>query len=245
VHYFSFYLPPFHLLDLRLPSNLVYMRFQNDFFNYSEENRNLYKSKIFSFLIIFLAFTPAIPFAQNLDVEILKGINPMNPNSEYWIQTSSSVYWVPAVLAIGSLGYGYLGGNKQSLNNGYELLISIGISQLISEALKVTVNRERPADRYPYEIFVSSPTHGGSFPSGHASAAFAIATTMALDYKKWYIVVPAYLWAGSVTYSRMYLGKHYPSDVLAGIIIGIGSGYLSHWLTKKIFKIKKSSYVQP
>jgi len=58
---------------------------------------------------------------------------------------------------------------------------------------------------------------------------------LALDYKKWYIVVPAYLWAGSVAYSRMYLGKHYTSDVTGGMIIGIGSGYLSHWLTKKLF----------
>src|SRR5277367_5364609 len=114
---------------------------------------------VISFLIILLAFTPEILLAQNLDVNILRGINPTYPDSEYWIQTSSSVYWLPTVIAVGTLGYGYLGKDKQARNNGYELLISIGISQLISEALKVTVNRERPADRYPYEIFVSSPTH--------------------------------------------------------------------------------------
>jgi membrane-associated phospholipid phosphatase len=202
------------------------------------------RRKYYLFLLNFLIWW-GFASAQILDIDILKGINPMYPDSEYWLQTSASVYWVPAVLVIGSLGYGYLGGDKQARNDGYELLISIAISQLISEALKVTVNRERPADRYPYEIFVSSPTHGGSFPSGHTSAAFATATTLALDYKKWYVVVPAYMWAGSVAYSRMYLGKHYPTDVLGGIVIGMGSAYLSHWLTKKLFKDKNSVYVQP
>lgn len=203
------------------------------------------KQRYLFLIVLFLVILPGIISAQNLDVDILKGINPMNPDSPYWLQTSASAYWMPGVLAIGALGYGYLGGDKQIRNNGYELLISIGISQLISEGLKVLINRERPADRYPYEIFASSPTHGGSFPSGHTSLAFATATTLALDYKKWYIVVPAYLWAGSVAYSRMYLGKHYPSDVLGGIIVGIGSSYLSHLLRKKLFKEKSITNVQP
>jgi len=196
-------------------------------------------------IILFLVLLPGIMYAQNLDVDILKGINPMYPNSQYWLQTSASAYWVPGALVIGSLGYGYFEGDKQALKNGYELLISIGISQLISEALKISINRERPADKYPDEIFVSSVTHGGSFPSGHTSLAFATATTLALEYKKWYITLPAYLWAGTVAYSRMYLGKHYPSDVLGGIIIGIGSSYIGHWLTKKIYKVKNSTNDQP
>ncbi|MBK9735061.1 MAG: phosphatase PAP2 family protein [Saprospiraceae bacterium] len=123
--------------------------------------------------------------------------------------------------------------------HGYELLISIGVSSLFSETLKSAFSRTRPADKYPNEVFVSNPVHGRSFPSGHTTVAFATATTLSLQYKKWYVVVPAYLGAASVGYSRMYLGKHYPSDVLAGAVIGIGSGYLSHWLTKKIFKKKK------
>jgi len=221
------------------------MSLQNNFLSYLKKNRNLYKSDIFWFLIIFLSLKPEIPFAQNLDVDILKAINPVNPNSVYWEQTSTSAYWVPGFIVLGSLGYGFLEKNKQIKQNGYELLINIAVSQLISEALKISINRERPADKYPTEIFASSPTHGGSFPSGHTSLAFATATTIALDYKKWYIVVPAYLWAGSVAYSRMYLGVHYPSDVLGGIIIGIGSGYLSHWLTKKLFKDKNNTHVHP
>jgi len=201
--------------------------------------------KFLFLIVLFQVFSPGIIYSQNLDVDILKGINPMYPNSQYWLQTSASAYWLPGAIVIGSLGFGYIGGDKQARNNGYELLISIGIGQLVSEALKITINRERPADKYPYEIFVSSVTHGGSFPSGHTALAFSTATTLALEYKKWYIVVPAYLWAGTVAYSRMYLGKHYPSDVLGGIIIGIGSSYLSQWLSKKLFKDKNKMDVHP
>jgi membrane-associated phospholipid phosphatase len=175
---------------------------------------------------------------QNLDLDILKDINPMYPSSDYWIQTSASAFWVPGFVLLGSLGYGVMEKDKRIERNAYELLISIAVSQLITEAVKISLNRERPADRYPGEIFVQSPAHGKSFPSGHTSLAFATATTLALDYRKWYVVVPAYLWAGSVAYSRMYLGKHYPSDVLGGILVGIGSGYISHWIRDKIFNKK-------
>jgi membrane-associated phospholipid phosphatase len=203
------------------------------------------RKRIFYFLFVAYILVPRVTIAQNLGVDILKAINPMYPNSQYWIQTSASAYWVPGILSFGSLGYGLLKNDEKLKHNGYEMLISIGAGVLVTEILKITVNRERPADKYPTEIFVLTPTNGASFPSGHTALAFSTATTLALDYKKWYIVVPAFLWAGSVGYSRMYLGKHYPGDVLAGAIIGIGSGYFSHWLTKKMFSNKYVHNVQP
>jgi membrane-associated phospholipid phosphatase len=51
-------------------------------------------------------------------------------------------------------------------------------------------------------------------------AAFALATSLSLSYPKCYIIVPSFAWASSVGYSRMDLGVHYPSDVLAGAIVG-------------------------
>jgi membrane-associated phospholipid phosphatase len=205
----------------------------------------LIRKRIFYFLFVVIALAPRVTIAQNLGVDILKDINPMYPNSQYWVQTSASAFWVSGILSFGSLGYGILKNNEKLKYNGCEMLISIGAGALVTEILKITVNRERPADKYPTEIFVLTPTHGGSFPSGHTSLAFSTATTLALEYRKWYIVVPAFLWAGSVGYSRMYLGKHYPGDVLAGAIIGIGSGYFSHWLTKKMFNNKHVHDVQP
>lgn len=204
------------------------------------------KTSNLAIIIIFCVLI--IPFklcAQNWDVNILKSINPAHPNSTGWKYTSASAFYVSGAAGFGTLIYSLVNNNKQAQHHAYELFINYGIGTLVSEGLKVSINRTRPADRYPDEIFVSSPVHGKSFPSGHAALAFSTATTLALDYPKWYVIAPAYLWAGSVGYSRLYLGKHYPSDVLGGAVIGIGSGYLSHWLTRQIFKPYDLKIKQP
>jgi membrane-associated phospholipid phosphatase len=199
---------------------------------------DLRKTQIYfaCFFALDILLFPVKPYAQNIDVDILKGINPRYPTSQYWIQTSSSAYWVPGTFTVGSLAYGFIANDYKEKMRGCQSLISVGTAIVFTEILKPIVHRTRPGDAYPNEIFPNSPTHGSSFPSGHTTLAFATATTIALEYKKWYITVPAYLWAGSVGYSRMYLGKHYPTDVLAGAAIGIGGAYLGHWLTKKIFR---------
>jgi membrane-associated phospholipid phosphatase len=201
--------------------------------------------KIFLIGLLLFLFACSIPvkiYAQNWDVDILKSINPSHPNSQFWRATSASTYYFSASVGFGTLIYGIAGDNVQARQHAFELFLNYGISTLASEALKISINRTRPADRYPGEIFVSSPIHGKSFPSGHETLAFSTATSLALEYPKWYVIVPAYLWAGSVGYSRLYLGKHYPSDVLGGAVIGIGSGYVSHWLTRRIFKPYESKH---
>jgi len=71
-------------------------------------------------------------------------------------------------------------------------------------------------------------------PSGHTSTAFATATALTLQYPKWYVIAPSYVYAGLVGYSRMHPGVHHPSDVLAGALIGAGCAYLSHVVNKKL-----------
>jgi membrane-associated phospholipid phosphatase len=177
--------------------------------------------------------------AQNWDIDLLKQINPTNPSSNYWSQTSNSLYWVPAAVSFGTLATGLIKKDKKLQQNGYELLISNCSAILVSEIMKSAFQRQRPSEKYPNEVFSVAGRPGRSFPSGHTIGAFATATTISLQYKKWYVTVPAFLWACSVGYSRMYLGRHYPSDVLAGAALGIGGGYLSHWVTKKIFRRQK------
>lgn len=177
--------------------------------------------------------------AQNWDAELLKSINPEHPTSAFWLQISNSAYWVPVIIPVSTMGYGILAKNRTAKCNAVELALNIGMSTLITHGLKYSIQRKRPGDEYPGQIFPNTPNHDGlSFPSGHTSIAFGVAATLALDYKKWYVTVPAFAWASSVGYSRMYLGKHYPSDVLGGALVGIGSSYLSHWLNGKLFTPK-------
>lgn len=184
---------------------------------------------------VLLWLLPIFSVAQNVDINILKSINLHDPTSTYWNITSSSAYFLPAGAVAGALAYGIIKKDKNIRHNAYELCISIGVSSLITEGIKYTVNRKRPAEKYPGEIFPAEQEQGHSLPSGHTSVAFASATTISLQYKKWYIVVPSYAWAATVGYSRMYRGVHYPSDVLTGALVGTGSAFLCHWLNKKIF----------
>ncbi|HEY9196518.1 MAG TPA: phosphatase PAP2 family protein, partial [Mucilaginibacter sp.] len=140
---------------------------------------------VFFMLFAFTGYTSV--FSQNLDIDILKGINPEHPNSLYWRNTSNSAYYVAGAATFGSLAVGLFSGNKTITHNGIETAINLGATVLVTDIIKISVNRTRPADRYPNDVFVLSPTHNQSFPSGHTSLAFATATTLALQYHKWYV----------------------------------------------------------
>lgn len=177
-------------------------------------------------------------FAQNIDINLLKDIHTnRNQNLDHPFETfSKATYPISAAIPIGILGVGLIKKDKnlqrQGLAAGAGLVVSLGTSYI----LKKVVDRPRPAEEYPFiqpPIIETDPT----FPSGHATAAFSAATSLSLTVRKWYVVVPAYLWAGTVAYSRLHLGVHYPSDVLAGALIGAGSAWASYkvnrWLQKK------------
>jgi len=112
---------------------------------------------------------------------------------------------------------------------------SLIITGIITHSLKIIINRKRPYKTYP-EIEKLSNGASPSFPSGHTSEAFSFATSLSLLYPKYYIIVSSFTWACAVAYSRVDLGVHYPSDVLAGAIIGAGSAYFSRWINNKIIE---------
>lgn len=189
-------------------------------------------------IILFLLTITFCATSQSLDFLMLKTIN----KNEYpgWDKTmritSKSVY--PAmVIAPGSLFLsGYLNDDKVMMRNGIKTGVAIGLNVLLTSGLKYSINRSRPFVQYPNDIVKRDNVGKYSFPSGHTSSAFAMATAVTLSTKKWYVAVPTYAYACVVGYSRMRLGVHFPSDVLGGMIVGIGSSLLvfqiDKWLQK-------------
>src|SRR6201995_3160247 len=173
--------------------------------------------------------------AQNWDINLLRSINPQNPNSAVWKGFTNSAYPISVATPITLWVDGKIEHNKKTEHNAYEIAGSVIIAAGATEAMKIIFDRQRPYqkynDVYPYEY-----EDGQSFPSGHASLAFATATSLSLEYKKWYVVVPAYAWAFGVGYSRLYLGAHYPTDVIGSAVTGAGSAFISHWISKKMGK---------
>lgn len=91
--------------------------------------------------------------------------------------------------------------------------------------LKPLIARPRPYSYFPEMTLLVAPLADFSFPSGHTFASFAAATGLFLHYKK--AGIAAYVLAAVIAFTRLYLYVHFPSDVIAGIILGILSGYIS------------------
>lgn len=199
----------------------------------------MYK-RFFLLLISLLSFTGSL--SQNLDIDILRQLNkPYEHGLSFWLDMTSSAYWIPPTYVASNIAYGVVAHDKKARRYALEALIGLVASTAVTHAIKPIVNRPRPAEAYPGIIRTYSYSNGQSFPSGHSSLAFATATTMAYQGQRWYLTAPAALWASTIGYSRMRLGKHYPSDVLTGAAIGVGSGIFSHWLTQKIVHKRRRS----
>lgn len=194
--------------------------------------KNIYKS----ILIIAGCFFLNVANAQNWEINWLKDINPSQSHSAFQQNISKSVYPLALATPVSMFTVGIINKDKKLQQQSYKIAGSLLINTAITQGLKYTINRNRPYEDYPTIITPYTIENDASFPSGHTSTAFALATSLSIQCKKWYVVVPSFLWASSVGYSRMYLGEHYPTDVFAGAAIGIGSAYLSEWLTKKLIR---------
>ena len=134
------------------------------------------------------------------------------------------------------------------LGMGFALIMGLLICNV---TLKPLVGRIRP---YDYQINILHKTwedillagkllvetpHDFSFPSGHTIASFEACTVLMLGNKK--LGIPATLLAILIAFSRMYLYVHYPTDVIASVILGTLFGIIGWWLANKI-PMKRGKY---
>jgi membrane-associated phospholipid phosphatase len=119
-------------------------------------------------------------------------------------------------------------------SRAFQLIAAFLLSALVAQILKNVFSMPRPKQYFGagYSYFIDGVTHVGfaSFPSGHSTSVFALATLLAIfdGSKKWNFL---YLLAAvAVGYSRIYLGQHFLGDVLVGSVIGVATAIGIHWL---------------
>ena len=156
-----------------------------------------------------------------------------------WLAISNSVALAPvpaAGIAVNALCTNDPLEREHSLYDAGEATASELLNLGVTMGTKAIVRRPRPWVAYEGDLVCLQPVRSTSFPSGHTSIAFATATSLTLVYPRWYIALPAYLWAGAVGFSRMYVGAHYPSDVLAGALVGTGTALLVHYIRQRVWQ---------
>ncbi len=140
----------------------------------------------------------------------------------------------PFVIPLTVIGVGLVvwGGWKGRLLVVMALLLLV-VSNAVSEQLKQLFQRPRPCLALEtVRLLVGCSKTNFSFPSSHASNITAQALLCAYSYRS--IAVPLFLVAAGVGYSRVYVGVHYPLDVVGGILVGLACGAVFIFLTREI-----------
>jgi membrane-associated phospholipid phosphatase len=172
---------------------------------------------------------------REFDIELLRLIH--NSRIEaldrwlYFVSYSASFVSIGIVLVLLIL---FLKNKSPELRSAfYKMLAVLIVAALLSFTLKNLITRDRPFKTYP-EIEKLSEAGSSSFPSGHTLEAFAMAVALSVTFRQRRIIIPIFTWAILVAYTRMALGVHYPSDVVAGLI----TGSLIGWLIPRLFQTK-------
>ena len=178
---------------------------------------------------------------SNIDVRLFRSIN--NSQSQFTSSllgvTDNSVWPIAVAAPISVTTFGLLSEDNATFESGVLLGCSEVLEYSVNSLLKAAIDRERPyaalANVQTGHLESADPY---SFPSGHTAGAFAIATMLTLRYSKNpEIYIPAFVWAGMVGYGRIYLGLHYPTDVLGGALVGAGSSFLIYKYKDEILPI--------
>ena len=112
---------------------------------------------------------------------------------------------------------------KEIKTLGIILLAGLAVSFYITAFLKILIARPRPYVSLTNVILLGPAEKSYSFPSSHAVSAFIIASILSSHFKKYALF---YALAAVIAFSRVYMGVHYPSDVIGGAVLGTLTGYL-------------------
>jgi len=124
---------------------------------------------------------------------------------------------------------------KRTRRGGFDLLLCLLAAYIINDlVIKELVARIRPYEAIDSLKILVKPLTSYSFPSGHANSSFAAALALTLAFGKKGAL--AYIPAAAIAFSRCYVGVHYPSDVVAGMLVGTLVALVVYKLLQKYVK---------
>lgn len=168
---------------------------------------------------------------QQLDGEILLRI-------QRYLRTDMLTPFMKSVTFLGNGGWFWilcavvLLAVPKTRKTGYAVALSLIFGAIVTNLLlKNIVARPRPFAEIEALIPMITKPKDFSFPSGHTTASFAVALVMLRMLPKKF-GIPAVVLAALVAFSRLYLGVHYPTDILTGFVIALVGSTLSVWIVR-------------
>jgi undecaprenyl-diphosphatase len=168
-----------------------------------------------------------ISFDQHLFLA-LNGVHGAYADRFMWLYTQTWT-WIPSLLVM--LAVIIRTKKKESIWILLAMVLAIVFADQVSSGLiKPIAERFRPSHEPALDglVHLVNGYHGGyyGFVSSHAANSFAIALFTSLLFRNRRYTIILFLWALVNCYSRIYLGVHYPGDILGGMVVGITGGYL-------------------
>ncbi len=166
---------------------------------------------------------------NRFDTNLLLGLN--NNYTDFWdrvmYMATDKIFWIPLFVLILYMIIKNKG--RESLLIIGMLILTVVFDDTISTLIKHTVERLRPTHdpRTMFDLHVVNGYRGGlyGFVSSHAANSFGIALFLALLVRNIGFSITIFLWAAFHSYTRIYLGVHYPFDILGGIVLGLVIGW--------------------
>ena len=184
-----------------------------------------------------------IEFLSDIDTQLLLFFNGIHsPFWDYFMSAfTGKVIWVPMYA---SILYILLKNFHWKVALCYVVAIALTITfadQMCNSFLRPLVGRLRPSNpENPIAdlVYIVNGRRGGGFgfPSCHAANSFGLAIFLICLFRKRWLSIFIVLWAFTNSYTRLYLGLHYPGDLVAGAIIGGFGGWLFYFIAHKLTK---------